>query len=336
MNNVLVNTINIVPLKLLRKIVDFNPLIANYHMISDQKLPYVCHLYKYRDVKSFAEDMDFFSRNYHTIGLLEFLDHIKLNHKLTKNTFLLTFDDGFSELYSIVAPILLKKKITATIFITKNYLDNLELGYDNKKSLLIDRIINYKNHKEEKEVIFLLEKHNLLVKDLAHSLLQVPYANRQLIDEIGNLLHVDFNEFLITHKPYITSGQVQELIKEGITFGGHSIDHPRFTELLPEDQLNQAISSVEFLCDKFHLSYKVFAFPYSDKSIPQSFFDAVAKNFDATFGNQGMLEESVSMNIQRITIEKSGDIAAKAIKYQYIKRFVYQIMNKHKIIRNTN
>ena len=334
MNDFLLNTVNVLPFGLLRSIGYFDPLIVNYHMVSDQKLPHVCNLYKYRDVKTFIEDMDFFVRNFHIIGLQELLEHIKFNHKLPKNSFLLTFDDGFRELYEIAAPVLLEKKITATIFITKNYLDNTELGYDNKRSLLIDRLTNRKDHKAEKDVCSLLEQHNLSGKDLVTSILNVPYAKRQLIDEIGNLLHVDYNEFLKLHHPYITSGQVQELINEGITFGGHSLDHPRFTELMPEDQLNQAISSVEFLCDKFNLNYRVFAFPYSDNSIPVTFFDAVSNKLDATFGNQGMYHDSVLTNIQRISVEKFKCSASEAVKYQYAKKIVYQLFSKQKINRN--
>ena len=68
------------------------------------------------------------------------VDSVKNNTILPKNSFMITFDDGFRELYDIVAPILQEKKLTATIFLTRNYLDNAELGYDNKKSLILEQL----------------------------------------------------------------------------------------------------------------------------------------------------------------------------------------------------
>ena len=123
--------------KFLRIKAGVNPLIVNYHMVSDEHLPYIENLYKYRNVETFISDLDFYNKYYHPIGMIEFLDCLKNDVALPENSLLLTFDDGFKEVSEIAAPLLLEKKITATFFITTDFLDNQKLNHDNKQSLLI-------------------------------------------------------------------------------------------------------------------------------------------------------------------------------------------------------
>ena len=53
-----------VGLDLLRRWSHVNPLIVNYHMVSDEHLPYVSNLYRYRDIKTFTRDIEYYSTRY--------------------------------------------------------------------------------------------------------------------------------------------------------------------------------------------------------------------------------------------------------------------------------
>jgi len=322
------------PLELLRKMTNVNPIIINYHVVSNLRLPYIIHLYKYRNIKTFTEDILFFKRKYHSIGLTEFLDSIKNNTKLPKNSFLITFDDGFREIFEFVAPILLENKLTTTVFITKNYLDNAELGYDNKKSLILEKLCASSINNITNKIQDLLQSFALMDNDLHSSILNIPYAKRTVVDEIASLINLDFSEFLDTNKPYLTTPQIHELKSNGITFGGHSIDHPKFTELSLEEQINQAITSTEFISEILRLDYKVFAFPYSDRNLPVSFFNSISDRLDATFGTQGILKDSIVNNFQRLNVEKYEHKAINTLKFHYTKKIIYQLLKKDIINRS--
>lgn len=329
------NITSLLPFNLLRKIAGVNPLIVNYHVVSDEKLPHIVNLYKYRNIRTFVEDLKFIAGNFHPIGLPEFLESIQGKVALPKKSILLTFDDGFREIYDIIAPILIEYKLTATVFLTKNFLDNVELGLDSKKSLLIEALLNQSNQvKEEIQRVLLVQ--SITGNDLNHSVLNIPYIKRQLVDEIAHLLQIDFTGFLSNRRPYLTTPQVVNLLNEGITVGGHSIDHAKFSELSHEEQINQAVSSVEFICEKFNLNYKVFAFPYTDNAVSRHFFNSVSDKLDATFGTQGLQRDCILSNFQRISVEKLKYPASETIKYQYTRKIINRLLKRDIINRHEN
>ena len=49
-----------------------------------------------------------------------------------KNSFALTFDDGFENNMSIAAPILTDYKVPATIYVTTNFIENNEMSWIDK------------------------------------------------------------------------------------------------------------------------------------------------------------------------------------------------------------
>ncbi|MBN1183339.1 MAG: polysaccharide deacetylase family protein [Bacteroidales bacterium] len=323
----------LLPFSLLRGLSNVNPLIVNYHIVSDNKLPYIENLYKYRNIKTFIEDLIFFCKKYHPIGLDEFLESVRNNTKLPKNSLLLTFDDGFREVYDIVAPICLEKKLSTTVFLTQNFIDNKELNYDNKKSLIIDRLNYLGSDKTNIRLLKVLGSKGIAGKDIIGAILGISYNNRFVIDELAGELNLDITGFLSEVKPYLTSQQIQELINAGFTIGSHSVDHARYAELTLEHQIQQTLGSTEFVVKKFGLPYRVFAFPYSDMMVSKDFFHAISGKIEASFGTSGLLTDSVSTNFQRISVEKLNVPASRTIRFHYTRKKIYQIIQKDFIYR---
>jgi len=321
------------PIHYLRKKAGVNPLIINYHVVSNEILPHIEHIYKYRNHDHFIEDLDILAKYYQPIDLHTYLDHLKNKQELPKSAMLLTIDDGLKEIYTNMAPVLLEKKIPATIFLTKNYIDNKELGYDHKKSLLISKLNELKPNDVQKLLIQfgLFEKNKLTMNQ---SIINISYNNRNIVDEIANSVALNFDNYLLENKPYITSSQIKELVDNGFTIGGHSIDHAKFTELSLSDQINQAVESVDYVCNKFSVGYRVFAFPYWDGGISHEFFKLMENKVDATFGTQGMLTDPATLNHQRIGIERFSHPTKRMIKAHYFRKIIYKLLRKHIISRN--
>jgi peptidoglycan/xylan/chitin deacetylase (PgdA/CDA1 family) len=77
-------------------------MIPYYHIVSDAEILHVKYLYKNKTVKQFREDIDFLLKNFSPMGLLEILTFMNADRPLPEKVFLLTFDDGFREIYIIV------------------------------------------------------------------------------------------------------------------------------------------------------------------------------------------------------------------------------------------
>ena len=277
-------------------------ILPFYHIVSDNNPTHIAHLYPHKSISSFRNDLDYLLKHFEPISLKELIEIKKNNLPLQKNCFHLTFDDGLSEFYHVVAPILLEKKIPATVFLNSNFIDNKALFFRYKASILADELT-------------------------ADNVLDFSYHQENELDELAKIFDIRWDDYLTSHQPYLTSVQIQELINQGFTFGAHSKNHPLYSELTLEEQLEQTLSSLEVISAQFKLDYNVFSFPFTDDKVKKSFFDAIANKTDLTFGSAGLKEDSVKTNLQRIPMETKFD-AEVHIKTQYVAYLIKRLIGK--------
>ncbi len=303
-----------IPPQLLSKLSRQKLILPVYHTVSDKALPHLKYLYQIKSTKAFEDDIDFLLKQYQPLDLQQFQAFVRNKTQPKKASFLLTFDDGLREFHDIIAPILQKKGVPAICFLNSDFVDNKDLFYRFKASILIHtlkskpKLSTYRSVKKWQQKWF---KSNT---NIIQPLLRVNYQNKECLDELAILLKVDFDEYLTSHKPYLSSIQISSLIKRGFHFGAHSIDHPEYQYLTLEEQLRQTIESVETITRKFRLDYKVFAFPFTDYGISKAFFYFLEEHkiTDLTFGCAGQKQEKVRNHFQRIPFE-INDLSAKEI-----------------------
>ncbi len=291
------------------------PLIPVYHTVSDKPLPHIRNLYPVKSIDSFKKDLDFLLKYFNPIGYEDFESHVFKKTKLKPNSFLLTFDDGLSEFYNYIAPILLEKGIPAICFLNSDFIDNRELFYRYKVSLLIDALKLNPKKNEDKQVIE-WNINNFNSGNTLTNLLNVNYLKRNILDELEPILEEDFNAFLLNHKPYLTSTQIDSLIKQGFYFGAHSCNHPEYQTISIEDQILQTKQSMDFIQQRFKLQYRTFAFPFTDYGVRKSFFDSIFKNktIDITFACAGLKQTGMRQHFHRLPLELEKLSAEKIIK----------------------
>ena len=304
-------------------------------MVSDDEVLHIKHLYGYKNIKQFEDDIDYILKQTSPISLFDLLDFLKTGRPLPKKAFLLTFDDGFREMHDFVAPILLEKGISATFFINSAFIDNKELSYDHKASLLAEYSQKMMASRLKTKLKHLLQKNKLEFNDIKSAILSIQYHQKHLLDEIAHFMNIDFNHYLLKNAPYLTSNHVKKLIKDGFTIGAHSIDHPLYSSLSVEDQLYQTIESVKFIREGFCLDYGAFAFPHTDNNVSKTFFFELYNSglVDVSFGTGGMINDTFSNNMQRCSIEKPLMPAERVIGLEFARK-VYKIVTGHnKIVR---
>jgi peptidoglycan/xylan/chitin deacetylase (PgdA/CDA1 family) len=295
-----------------------NPAVAYYHLVSDDEVAHVRHLYHFRSVAKFREDLDYLFRHYQAFTLQELLEAICGGAPLPGRALLLTFDDGFREMYDTVAPILLEKGLPATFFLNSAFLDNQGMAHHNKISLLIERLQQMGNRAPEGEVLAICRQAGLDYTNLREGLLSITYRNRHLLDKIAALLECDFKAYLAKSRPYLTSDQVRALLEQGFTIGGHSLDHPWYPELSLEAQIAQTVGSVGDLRERFGLRYGAFAFPHGDRQVGVSLFEAMfaSGKVDVSFGTAGMVGSGQRRHFQRFSVEYDpGPVAASLLRH---------------------
>ena len=92
--------------------------ILCYHSVSDQPEPYPNDLHKLHLRRArFLKHLDYLQSHHRIISLDEFVRARREKTQLPAGAVVLTFDDGFRNFFSVVAPILLERGIPATSFI---------------------------------------------------------------------------------------------------------------------------------------------------------------------------------------------------------------------------
>jgi peptidoglycan/xylan/chitin deacetylase (PgdA/CDA1 family) len=326
----------LLPLKLAITVTGQRLIPVVYHTVVKDVPDHIKHLYKPRSVKSFTDDMNFFMRFYEPIDLYRLKDIVTNREKPKKSYFFVSFDDGLREFYVHAAPILTKMGIPATCFLNSAFIDNKDLFYRYKVSILIEEIQKHKeNQSFWKEFHVLKEKFCIPQGYYRTVLLNLDHTCIPFIHETAKLIHVDFTEYLKARKPYLTSDQIRELIQKGFTFGGHSIDHPNFDRLPEDEKIKQALHSTKEISERFGLAYKIFSFPFTDYGIGKTFFDALYTRgqFDLSFGCAGIKHDSEYRNLQRIPMEEFGLSATRRLKSDYFYFLLKSLIGRNTIIR---
>jgi peptidoglycan/xylan/chitin deacetylase (PgdA/CDA1 family) len=309
--------------------------IPFYHIVSNSENPLIANLYRYRTENEFISDLEFFQKHYQFIDIKQLLDFQKNGLQLPKNALLLTFDDGMREMYETVAPILTRKGIPAVFFLTIDFLNNEELFFRNKISLLIDYYKKNTHNFSENKVKQIFEKYQVSFYNTIENLKQIKFQEKDLMQEIAELFKLDFKAYLENNKPYLTDNQVFELKKQGFSIGAHSLNHVRFSDISQEEQIAQTLESVRIIRQRFELDYGIFAFPFNDNEIGRDFFTEISKTheIDLLFSADGFLEDEIPFNYHRFWMENTSKTAKKILLQNIKEKIIRQIKGKNKVER---
>ena len=286
----------------------------------------------------FKEDLRFLLKHFKPINIDELIKIANGQKSVAQNSFFLSFDDGLSEISDTVAPILKEMGVPAAFFLNSSFIDNKEMFYRFKCSILVEYLLNKPPVKDiEVKIREVLVKHSISTENIRSGILAVKYENKHLLDEIATLLEVDFDEYLNSNKPYLTTAQIEELIKDGFAIGAHSADHPQYNYLSLEEQLSQTQRSMQFIQDKFDVQHKVFSFPFTDFGVSKDFFlkifDGNNKIADISFGSAGLKKESFPNHFQRSPMEDANIPAEKMVATEYLYYLLKAPFGKNVIIR---
>lgn len=305
-------------LKTLIKITKYPLLLPFYHLVSDAPPLFVKNLYKPKTVKQFKKDLDVFLEFYEPITLEKVIQFNKGEITLTKPSFHITFDDGLANFYHIIAPILKERNIPATVFLNTDFVDNKELFYRYKASLLLLKI----------------GKTELLdITGDVNDLLKKSYKERHLLDDLAKEINFDIKAFLKKEKPYLNMEQIKELQKQGFTFGAHSTNHPLYKDISLKEQIKQTEDSLRWIQDNLQEKHSVFSFPFHDIDVSKPFFEKIKNMIDLTFGTSGFKKDEISTNLHRLDMEKSVIKVKKFLIREYIRVLPKRIFGRYTIKR---
>ena len=305
-------------------------LLPSGHIVGDVVPLHVKYLFRIPSLSKFKADIEFLAKHYQPLPLSE-LERIGRcrEEKLPAKYFVLSFDDGMREVYDVIAPILREKGIPAIFFLNSTTVDNKQLMWRHKVSLLIARA---------------QQRHELVPRQLGThpgkpvhvKLLSLRFSDKHVLDEIANTLEVDCEEYLRSSQPYLTTQQVLELAGQGFEFGAHSASHPYFNEIPIENQKEEISRSVDFI-RALGLPCRYFAFPFHDNGVPTCVFEYMRNiGLVLSFGTSDARVDSVPFSLQRFALDaENTDFSFPDLLDQLsAKSFAFRLSRTEVIRRN--
>lgn len=277
-----------------------------YHVVSDQKLAHLENLYPYKTPEMFENDLKYLMKYYHFVSYDQVLDYLTGDKKLPPKSVILTFDDGLQECYSVIRPLLIKLSIPCIFFVSTHYIDNHNMANELKASLCIHQIKSL----DEKELV-------RIVQDLEHSFNQVMKGKEEfikllkmkgihdklLIEYLGNLLDMNFDDYLQENTPYLTADQIKQMNVDGFLIGSHGKEHEKLSNLpdhLIEESITGSCREINQLTGQKSIP---FAFPHNADDISRELLRKVLlnnKHVGLLFDSNGIRQEERYL-ISRLT-----------------------------------
>lgn len=310
-------------------------LLPYHHTVSNECLPHISHLYSYKNVRQFKDDLDTLLRYNKPISADELTLHLSENKVFPKKTFLLSFDDGFRECFDVIAPILEEKGIPAVFFINPAFIDNKSLFFRCKTSLLINELVNSKNDKILNEYRRHFQLADATQVKIIETLKNFKINDHTILDDLANKIGYSFSAFLKKQQPYLTSDQLLSLKTRGFSIGGHSMTHPYYDQISFDEQIEQTIQSCNYVKEKTEMASQFFSFPYDDKNISQQLLDELKKSeIDLFFGLQNQKNEINNKMLHRFNAERNFTSFDNQIKGILLLSIFYKFFKKFNVLRN--
>jgi peptidoglycan/xylan/chitin deacetylase (PgdA/CDA1 family) len=286
-----------IPLSCYEKLVRKPVLAFCYHMVSDAPVRHVRH-YPFKTTAEFESDIVYLKKHFAVLSYEHYRRLGTAGEACREPAALITFDDGFSECFSVVRPILLKHKVSAVFFVTSGFLDNKTMASEHVAALCLDALENQASADPLHKINAVTNGRFSSVPSVKTFLKGFSFEKVPVINAIASALSIDLARYASAKKPFLTSDQTKQLAAEGFTIGGHGVTHTRL-DLLPElEARREIVESCKTVRELTGQEHVPFAFPHNGMNLDTHMFAWIKKEYpfiDLFFDAGWIWDESTFM-----------------------------------------
>ncbi len=332
-----------VPLGILTAMVRRDVVGILYHCISDELIAHTAGIMPVKTVRQFESDLDVLQRHFNPVAYQDVAAHRNSGKPLPPRAVLLTVDDGFSNAYTVVRPILKKKGVPAAFFVVTDTLDNRSMADTHRKALC-----NYRMAVGPRGIESTLKLFNQQFPQAPRDFARfqawfddLTFQRRQCLDVLCELLETDVETYLSDHRPYLTRDEVRVMSAEGFTIGAHSRTHRELWLLGEGEELEREIAgSCEEVCRLTGSAAAPFAFPYQSNRIRRAVLKQVrAQNprVGLMFDTHGFRKDSNFVVARQcfdnpLGAPPAGSNVYLAMRHAYMAQLFWSLRGRGKIL----
>lgn len=301
-----------IPTSVYRSLVHRDVFSFFYHVISDEYLPHIQNMYAYKSPRQFEADLAYLREHFHPISYSQFRRQVKLQGHAAPGSVLLSFDDGCSECYHVVRPLLLKYDIPCIFFITTSLIDNRSMLYRHKVSLCIERICAAEEGWQRAKLVEIGRTFSQEMPDV-RSFVRWIKLNKSgdvgVTDQISQMLEIDLEQYMREHEPYLTREEICGLAEDGFTIGSHSTSHAKLNSVPAGGLQAEIVESCRVIREITGEEEIPFAFPFSAYGIDRGLLAKIRASHPEVgmlFDSKGIREEK-GLLLNRIWSDRVGN-----------------------------
>lgn len=255
-------------------------LTLNYHRIGDAgQSAFDRHLWSAAE-EDFDRQVAFLAKNFDVIGLSD-LDEV-LRRKQGRFV-MLTFDDGYRDNYSAAFPILKSHDVSATFFIATGFIDRPRAPWWDeiawmvrtctKQPLAANRWLSTPITFDEPDREHAIGRLLSIYKGLG------PEATDEYLDCLADELNTGRCPASMANDTWMTWDMIREMRDQGLTFGGHTVNHPILANLSSEQQDWEIGECQRRLVAELKQPITTFSYPNGKRSSFNDFTRTALKQF---------------------------------------------------------
>ena len=234
-----------------------------YHRVNNEYDPF----FMADTIEVFSKQIEYLASHFNICSLEDIVERLKMKD-VPENAVVITFDDGYRDIYLNAFPILKKLSIPATIFLPT---DSIGTG----KVLWHDRV--FSAFRETQELFLegygdnakrytlgtlegkLIAQEKVLQFLRSLSDCEKPYWINRLMEKLRVEDRKEVPDLMLTWD------EVKEMYKGGISFGAHTVTHPILSRLSTDKARAEIYESKEIIEEKLGTPVKTFAYPNGNK-----------------------------------------------------------------------
>lgn len=240
-------------------------------------------------IQYFNDVLDYFTQSGYVWISLDELDYDLKQGTLKKKFACITFDDGYRDNFEIVLPLLARRKIPFTIFLTTFFAEKKMFPW---WYALEDLLIQ----KRPKTLTLLDSNDTVNLSTYAHAEIEKIYnqlslkiRHQNLDENFQQRLLTWFRRYGVEPETYANLQYAWDEIKSAmdpvLTIGAHTVSHRPLSLLSKEDALDEIRAGRLDIEAKLNVPVKFFAYPFgsADSCGPREFLLARDENFSLAF-----------------------------------------------------
>jgi peptidoglycan/xylan/chitin deacetylase (PgdA/CDA1 family) len=308
-----------------------------YHIVSNDRPAHVAHVCPFKTAAQFEADLRYLADNYEVISYDQLVERraasseqranessvrtSRFSRLASSRSIVITFDDGFRECTTVVAPLLKKYNFPAIFFVTTDFVDNRAMFYRNKASLCIDKITRVSPEQWRKATVELQQDEPISISASAHLtpetwhlkpqvsrwLHSLAHCDGNVLDRVCDVLDIDVPRFLRERRPYLTWDEVRGLQADGHTIGAHGRSHVHLSDLAGEAEIeSEIVDSCRIVAKETVRGQVPFAFPFADQGTTAEEIAGIRKHNPQVglfFNSRGLLAHDESI-VHRISSDE--------------------------------